>query len=61
MKPIFVSVKEAAVVLGVSTQSVYKLLDAQEIASQYKGTRRLVVLASLEEYAENLPTERVAQ
>lgn len=54
--PIFVSVKEAARILGLSTWSVYQKLDSQTIASQYEGRKRLVVLASLREYAANLPT-----
>lgn len=54
--PIFVSVKEAAQALGLTTWSVYKLLDEQKIASQYHGRRRLVNVESLREYAESLPT-----
>ena len=57
ISPIFVSVKEAARILGLGTWSVYKLLDAQEIASQYQGRKRLVRFDSLQEYADNLPTE----
>jgi excisionase family DNA binding protein len=54
--PIFVSVKEAARMLSLTTWSVYKLLDEQAIKSQYHGRRRLVNVKSLEEYAANLPT-----
>lgn len=54
--PIFVSVKEAARILGLTTWSVYKLLDNREIKSQYHGRRRLVSVTSLHEYAEGLPT-----
>lgn len=54
--PIFVSVKEAAHLLNLTTWTVYKLLDAQEIASQYEGRRRLVRYASVVEYADGLPT-----
>ena len=56
--PIFVSVKEAARILGLTTWTVYKLLDEQEIASQYQGRRRLVVFTSLREYAMALPTTK---
>lgn len=56
MDPIFVSVKEAADVLGLTTWSVYKLLDEQKIASQYHGKRRLVRVDSMKAYADNLPT-----
>lgn len=55
--PIFVSVKDAARILGgISPWSVYQLLDAGTIQSQYHGRRRLVVLASLREYAAGLPS-----
>lgn len=70
MSPIFVSVKEAARILGLGTWSVYKLLDNQAIAGQYQGAKRLVRyrwddhdprrpddLPSLIEYARSLPTE----
>lgn len=53
--PIYVSVKEAARVLGLSTWSVYQKLDAQIIESRYDGRKRLVVMTSLREYAANLP------
>jgi len=60
IEPIFISVKEAAVALGISTWAMYQMLDdeARPIDSRYKGTRRLVSVKSLREYAENLPTER---
>jgi excisionase family DNA binding protein len=54
--PIFISVKEAAALLGLTTWSIYKLLDAQAIRSQYHGKRRLVRLSSVREYADQLPT-----
>ena len=57
LKPIFVTVYEAAAVLGVSRWQVYQLLDKQAIESRYSGRRRLVLVTSLEEYAANLPTE----
>ena len=53
--PLFVSVKEAARILGLSTWSIYQKLDAQEIASRYDGRKRLVVMESLREYAARLP------
>lgn len=55
IQPIFVSVKEAAKILGLTTWSVYQLLDQQKIASQYHGRRRLVRVESLREYADSLP------
>lgn len=53
--PIFVSVKDAARILGISPWSCYQLLDAQHVESRYHGRRRLVLLTSLRRYAENLP------
>ncbi len=58
LQPIFISVKEAARVLALTPWSVYKLCDEQAIDSQYHGKRRLVVLASVREYAASLPTSR---
>jgi excisionase family DNA binding protein len=57
VEPIFVSVKDAARILSVSPFTVYQLLDDRKVVSQYEGRRRLVRLASLREYADNLPTE----
>lgn len=57
VEPIFVSVKDAARLLGgISPFVVYQLLDRGQIASQYQGRRRLVLLKSLREYAKNLPS-----
>ncbi len=56
LDPIFVSVKDAARILGITPWSVYKLLDQQSIVSQYHGKRRLVRVDSLRDYADNLPT-----
>lgn len=55
LQPIFVSVKQAAVLLGLTTWSVYKLCDDGKVESRYHGKRRLVVLASVQEYAAGLP------
>lgn len=59
--PIFVSVKEAARALNVSTWVCYQLLDDKKIASVYHGRRRLVRVDSLRTYADNLPTEAPAR
>jgi hypothetical protein len=53
--PIFISVKGAAEVLDTTPWSVYKLLDAGVIESQYMGTRRKVVVESLRQYAGQPP------
>lgn len=56
LDPIYVSVKEAARMLGLSTWAIYQKLDQQVIESRYDGRKRLVLLASLREYAAALPT-----
>lgn len=60
LEPIFVSVKQAADMLNVTPWSVYQLLGEKDcpLDSRYFGKRRLVSVASLREYAANLPTER---
>lgn len=54
--PIFVSVNEAARILGLSPRAIYMKLDQQVIESRYEGRKRLVVFASLRDYAAGLPT-----
>ncbi len=54
VEPIFISVKQAATTIGVSTWTLYQLLDQQAIESRYHGRRRLVVVESLREYAAGL-------
>lgn len=58
LPPIFVSVKEAAKMLGISPWSTYQLLDAEQIESRYHGRRRLVLLTSLRDYAHAMPAAR---
>lgn len=53
--PIFVSVGEAARILGVSNWLMYRRLDEQAIESRYEGRKRLVSYASLKAYAAGLP------
>lgn len=59
-EPLLISVKAAADKLSITPWSVYRLLDAGEIASVYQGRRRYVVVASLVEYVQALPTEPMA-
>jgi hypothetical protein len=59
LEPIFISVKEAAQMLNVKPWTMYnQILDAELVESKYFGRRRMVVLASLREFADSLPTER---
>lgn len=55
LDPIYVSVKEAARILGVSTWLMYQRLDQQVIKSRYEGRKRLVDMESLRTYAAGLP------
>lgn len=57
---LLIPVKEAADRLSVTPWSVYKLLDDKVIEGRYQGRRRYVVVSSLREYVENLPTEPAA-
>lgn len=54
--PLLITVKAAAERLSLTPWSVYRLLDDQKIQSVYQGRRRYVVMESLREYAESLPT-----
>lgn len=57
--PIFVTVKDAAAILGgVSPWTVNQLCRDDVIESRFHKRRRLVVLASLKAYAESLPATR---
>lgn len=58
IQPIFVSLKQAGQMLGISTWSARKLCEDGLVESRYHGTRRLVSVASLAAFAETLPTKR---
>lgn len=62
VEPIFVTVQEAAAILGGGTSpwTMNRLCKLNAIESKFQGRRRMVVLASLREYADNLPSEREA-
>lgn len=51
--PLFISVKEAARLLSISDWTVYQHCYAGTIESRKLGGRRLIVLASLKDYADN--------
>jgi hypothetical protein len=58
--PKFLTVKEAAARLGggYSPWVINKLCRDGKIESRWHSRRRLVVAASLDDYADSLPTER---
>ena len=55
---VFVSVPEAARLLGVSPRHLHDVLNRGEIDSRYSGSRRLVRLASLRAFIDGLPAKR---
>jgi excisionase family DNA binding protein len=57
---IFVTPLEASQTLAISRSQVYDLLNRGVIDSRFFGRRRLVVLDSLREFADNLPSERAS-
>lgn len=58
--PIFVTVRDAAAILGGGTSAwtMNRLCKLGAIESKFQANRRMVNLASLREYAANLPDER---
>lgn len=60
--PKFLTVKEAAARLGggYSPWVINKLCRDGKIESRWHNRRRLVVVTSLDEYADSLPSEREA-
>lgn len=55
--PLYVSPAETARMLALSRSEVYRLLDTGVIESVRHGTRRLVVLASVHKFANDLARE----
>jgi len=61
VKPIFVTVRDAGLVLGVKPWSVYQLIKDNEIESVKKENgRRAVLYSSLEDYAAKVVREASA-
>lgn len=58
--PISVSVSEAAALVGVSRASLYPFLMSGELGSLKIGTRRLVLVSALREWAERQADFRLA-
>jgi prophage regulatory protein len=53
-EPILVSVNNAAAMLGISRQTIYKLLNAGALRAVKGGGRTLIPTQALREYAESL-------
>ena len=57
--PIFVGIPEAGRLLAVSRSRIFQLMNDNKIASVKDGRRRLIVVASLHEFAASLATNNV--
>jgi hypothetical protein len=57
-EPLLISVLEMASMLGISKNQAYALLNRREVQSKYIGKRRLVVVESLREFVDRLPSTR---
>lgn len=56
MDKILVSIPEAGLLIGHGRTFVYELIRTGKLQAKKSGKRRLVVVASLKQYAVNLPT-----
>jgi excisionase family DNA binding protein len=55
VKPLFLSVQDAARTLGLSVVSIYRLIAREKLVSAKAGRKTLVSMASIEAYAASLP------
>lgn len=57
LAPMYCSTATAAAFLDVGLSRLYELLDAQLIESRYEGRMRKVLITSLREYGDRLPSD----
>jgi excisionase family DNA binding protein len=55
VQPAALSVQKAAIYLGLSDRSIYKLLEAEKIEAKKEGRKTLVLRQSLDRYLAELP------
>ena len=60
VEPILCSVPQGCQMIGIGTQGLYDLLGAGLIKGVKRGTRTLLVVESLKNYADTLPPATVA-
>jgi hypothetical protein len=60
VEPILCAVPQGCQMLGIGTQGMYDLIGAGLVKAVKRGTRTLIVVASLKEYAATLPPAVVA-
>jgi hypothetical protein len=60
VEPILCSVPHGCQMLGIGTQGMYDLIGAGLVKAVKRGTRTLLVVASLKKYADELPLAVIA-
>jgi len=60
IEPHLISVPQACQFLAIGTQGLYDLLGAGLVKGVKRGTRTLLLVSSLREYANQLPEAKVA-
>lgn len=60
VEPILCSVPQGCQMLSIGTQGLYDLIGAGLVQAVKRGTRTLLVVTSLKEYAASLPPAQVA-
>jgi excisionase family DNA binding protein len=53
-RPLLLTVKEAAALIGIGRTTLYQLMDSGEIASVHVGSSRRIPLLSVHEFVERL-------
>jgi hypothetical protein len=60
VEPILCSVPQGCQMIGIGTQGMYDLIGAGLVKAVKRGTRTLLVVASLKKYADGLPVAVIA-
>jgi hypothetical protein len=60
VEPILCSVPQGCQMLGIGTQGIYDLIGAGLVRAVKRGTRTLLVVETLKEYACSLPPAQIA-
>jgi excisionase family DNA binding protein len=53
-RPLLLTVRQAAVLLGVGRTTMYRLMDTGEVSSIHVGASRRITLSSVYDYVERL-------
>jgi hypothetical protein len=60
VEPILCSVPQGCQMIGIGTQGMYHLIGAGDVEAVKRGTRTLLVVESLKNYAKKLPAAVIA-